>query len=49
MAKAKSDGVTKFQRQAVVKKTSDGCGRNSRPTNKSKKRSTKPYRGQGRP
>jgi len=31
------------------RKTSDGDSPNSRPKNKSKKRSFKPYRGQGRP
>lgn len=48
-AKAKSDGFVKIQRQSVKKKTSDGNSNRSRPTNKHKKRSTKPYRGQGHP
>ena len=48
MAKAKTSSVGgHVKKESKPKKTSDGCGKNSRPKSKNDKRNRKPYRGQG--
>lgn len=52
MAKAKGGATgakkVQFKRAGGQKRTSIGCSSNSRPVHKSKRKSTKAYRGQGR-
>lgn len=40
--------MKQVKKPPVEKKTTIGIGKNSRPANKHKRRSFKPYRGQGR-
>ena len=48
MAKMKGGlGGGFIKKESKPKKTSDGCGRNSRPSSKDEKRNFKAYRGQG--
>ena len=47
MAKAKGWGSFVFRKNTTPKRTSIGKSKNSRPTNKHKRKSWKKYRGQG--